>query len=104
MSSAYHLQLDGQTEVVNKSLEHYLRSFSTDKPIEQAEWLYLVEFWFNTNYHIATKMTPYKALYGFSPLRLVDYVPSTIQVAAMDSILLSKQQILTLFKQNLVDA
>ena len=30
MSSAYHPPIDGQTEVVNKSLDHYLRAFATD--------------------------------------------------------------------------
>ena len=104
MSSAYHPQSDGQTEVVNKSLEYYLRTFSVDRPTKWAEWLYLAEFWFNTNYRTATKMTPYKALYGFSPPRLTNYVPTTTQVAAVDSILQSKQQILALLKQNLVEA
>ena len=33
MSSSYHPQIDGQTEVVNKSLEHYLRAFAADKPL-----------------------------------------------------------------------
>lgn len=44
MSSAYHPQTDGQTEVVNKSLEHYLRSFLSDRPTEWSEGLYLAEY------------------------------------------------------------
>jgi len=32
MSSAYHPQSDGQTEVVKKSLEHYLRAFVANRP------------------------------------------------------------------------
>ena len=32
MSIAYHPQINGQTEVVNKSLEHYLRALTTDRP------------------------------------------------------------------------
>ena len=44
MSSAYHPQIDGQTEIVNKSLEHYLRFFFADRPFEWCDWLYLVEF------------------------------------------------------------
>jgi len=44
MSSAYHLQSDGQTEVVNKSLEQYLRAFVGDRPHTWDVWLYLAEF------------------------------------------------------------
>ena len=44
MSSSYHPQSNRQTEVVNKSLEHYLRAFVADKPNTWVEWLPLAEF------------------------------------------------------------
>ena len=91
MSSAYHPQTNSQTEVVNKCLEQYLRYFSADRPIEWSEWLYLAEYLFNTNYHSATKITPYKVVYGFPPPRLMDYIPGTTQVAVVDSLLQSRR-------------
>ena len=58
MSTTYHPYTDGQIEVVNKSLEYYLRAFAADRPQSWVEWLSLVEFWFNTNFHVSLKMTP----------------------------------------------
>jgi hypothetical protein len=34
--SAYHSQMDGQTEVVNHTIEMYLRSFTSSKP---SDWV-----------------------------------------------------------------
>uniref|UniRef100_A0A2N9EMM8 RNA-directed DNA polymerase n=1 Tax=Fagus sylvatica TaxID=28930 RepID=A0A2N9EMM8_FAGSY len=82
MSSSYHPQSDGQTEVVNKSLEHYLRAFAADKPSLWVEWLPLAEYWFNTNYHTSTKLSPFEALYGYLPPRLIKFVPGLTRVAA----------------------
>ena len=104
MSSAYHPQSNGQTEVVNKSLEYYLRTFSVDRPTEWAEWLYLAEFWFNTNFHSSLKLTPFEALYGYPPSKLVDYVPGTTRVAAVDLLLQDRQQLFSLLKTNLAAA
>ena len=98
MSSSYHPQTDGQTKVVNKSLEHYLRAFAADKPTTWVEWLPLAEFWFNTNFHVAAKMTPFEALSGYLPPRVLDYAVGTTRVGAVDSLLKGRQQLLSLVK------
>lgn len=61
--------------------------FSVDRPTEWSNWLYLAEFWFNTNYHSATKLTPYRTVYGFPLPRLMDYILGTTQVVAVDYLL-----------------
>ena len=91
MPSSYHPQTHGQTEVVNKSLEHNLKAFATNKPTTWVEWLPLVEFWFNTNFHVAAKMTPFEALYGYPPPRVLDYAVGTTRVGAVDLLLKGRQ-------------
>ena len=68
------------------------------------KWLPLAEFWFNTNYHTATKVTPFEALYGFQPPKLLDYIPGLTKATAVDDFLLTRQQILDLLKSNLIAA
>jgi hypothetical protein len=60
LSTTYHPQTDGQTEVVNKCLETYLRCFASENKNQWAQWLPLVEWWYNTSYHTATCMTPFE--------------------------------------------
>jgi transposase InsO family protein len=91
MSSSYHPQSYGQTEVVNKSLEQYLRTFASDKPSLWVEWLPLAEYWFNTNYHVATKLSPFKALYGYQPPRLMEFNYGTTRVDAIEDLLEQRQ-------------
>ena len=87
--------------MVNRSLKQYLRAFAHDKPHTWFDWLHLAEFWFNINYHTSTKLTTYEALYGFPPSNILDYIPGTTKVNALDKLLHSKSQMLALLKQNL---
>ena len=66
-SSSYHPQSDGKTEIVNKCLEGYLRCFVSDKQTEWVKWLTLAEWWYNTSFHMASKMSPFMELYGYQP-------------------------------------
>ncbi len=101
MSSSYHPQFDGQIEVVNKSLEHYLRAFVVDKPSLWVEWLPLAEYWFNTNYHTSTKLSPFEILYGYLPPKLVEFVTGLTRVPAVEDLLEHRQQVMGILEHNL---
>ena len=51
LSSSYHPQTDGQSEVVNRCLETYLRCMTSEKLKEWCRWLPLAEWWYNTHFH-----------------------------------------------------
>ena len=104
MSIAYHPQPNGQTQVVNRSLDQYLQAFICDRPNQWAEWLSLAKFWFNTNFHTSLKLTPFEALYGFQPPKLQAYIPGTTRVRALDSLLSQRQEVLTTLKGHLLVA
>jgi hypothetical protein len=70
MSTAYHLQSDGQTKRVNHCMETYLRCFVQACPRRWSCWLPLAEFWYNTSSHSALGRTPFEVLYGFPPRHL----------------------------------
>ena len=83
--------------MVNRSLEQYLKAFAAAKPTASVDWLPLAEFWFNTNFHSLTKVTPFEALYGYPPPRLLDYIPGTTSVEAVNDHQ-KRQQIMSLLK------
>jgi hypothetical protein len=63
-SSAYHPQMDGQTERVNQILEDMLRACVLHYGKDWDKCLSLVEFSYNNSYQSSLKMAPFKALYG----------------------------------------
>jgi hypothetical protein len=82
----YHPQTNGQTEVVNKCLETYLRCFSLENQNQWAQWLPLVEWWYNNSYHTTTCLTPFEEVYGHSPPSVLSYIPGASKVQEIDQI------------------
>ncbi|GER26123.1 ty3-gypsy retrotransposon protein [Striga asiatica] len=73
MSSAYHPQTNGQTEVINCTLEQYLRCYVHQFPNQWDGYLPWAEYWYNTTYHSSTTATPFELVYGRKPPTLVSY-------------------------------
>lgn len=72
-SSAYHLQSVGQTEVVNRGVEAYLRCFCGERLKEWINWLHWAEYWYNTTYQSSIGVTPFQAVSGRLPPPLIYY-------------------------------
>lgn len=76
-STTHHPQTGGQSEVVNRGIELYLRCFTSNTPKQWARWLHWAEYWYNTSFHTATKTTQFYALYHREPPPLLRYGPKT---------------------------
>ncbi|GJU45175.1 ty3-gypsy retrotransposon protein [Tanacetum coccineum] len=100
-SSAYHPQTDGQTEVVNRCLEMYLRAFVFDEPRTWARLLYLAEFCYNTSHHSSINMSPFTALYGRDVTSIHDYLPGSTTTGSIENSLLEHQRIMSSLKQSI---
>ena len=103
-STAYHPQTDGQTEVVNKGVESYLRRFVNGKPHIWARWLPRAEYWYNTSFYTATNYTPFKALYGRDPPHLIRFSAGRTAVSSVETQLQDRDAILDDLKFHLVQA
>nr|GEX13420.1 putative reverse transcriptase domain-containing protein [Tanacetum cinerariifolium] len=64
MSTAYHLETDGQSERTIQTLEDILRTCVMDFSGSWDTHLPLVEFSYNNSYHKSIKCEPFEALYG----------------------------------------
>ncbi|GJP81880.1 hypothetical protein CLOP_g12001 [Closterium sp. NIES-67] len=82
MSSAYHPQIDGQTERLNQIVEQLLRAACKDDISKWDLHLPVLEFAYNNATHAATGQTPFFLCYGRHPLTpQKPTTPATVQPA-----------------------
>ncbi|XP_050915888.1 uncharacterized protein LOC127130982 [Lathyrus oleraceus] len=104
MSSSYHPKTDGQTEVVNRCLEAYLRCFASEQPKEWSQWIPWAELWYNTTFHVSTGTTPFEAVYGRKPPTVVRFLQGETKVEAMAAELVDRDEALRQLKYHLTRA
>lgn len=64
LSSSYHLQTESQIEMTIHSLENLLKACVLEQRGVWDNFLLLIEFTYNNNFHSSIGMKPFEALYG----------------------------------------
>ncbi|KAK1412797.1 hypothetical protein QVD17_34310 [Tagetes erecta] len=104
MSTSYHPQTDGQTEVVNRCLEAYLRCFSHEQPNKWSSFLPWAEYSYNTGFHTSSRTTPFNVVYGRDPPPLHPYVIGDTKNAELETQLITRDDMLQILRDNLKKA
>lgn len=102
LSTSYHLETDGQSEVFNKTIETYLRAMVHDVTHQWREALPWAELWYNTVHHHSLGTTPYQAVFGCPPPELIGYQKGDSLLPAVDAELVRRKVLLESLKNNLL--
>lgn len=104
-TTAYRPQSDGQTEVVNRTLEIHLRCLTGDTPHKWLSWLPWVEYCgYNTSFHTCLKTTLFRVVYGREPPQIFDYTRGGTRVEVVDVVLEQRDEFLAMARERLLEA
>lgn len=92
MSSAYHPQRNGQTEVLNKIVEQYLQAFVHQRPNMWGKLLPWVEWSHNTSWNAGTGTAPYEVTFGWKPFNFPEYITGSSNIKVVESFLTDRDE------------
>jgi hypothetical protein len=104
MSTAFHPQTDGQSEVVNKVIVMYLRCVTGDRPRSWVDWLSWAEYCYNTSFHTALRTTPFEVVYRRPPPSILPYTVGAPKTEAVDTLLRNRDEMLAEVRHRLLQA
>jgi hypothetical protein len=104
LSTAFHPQMDGQSEVVNKIIAMYLRCITGDRSRAWVDWLSWAEYCYNTSFRSALRTTPFEVVYARLPQPILPYRSGSAHTEATATLLRARDDILTEARQRLIQA
>lgn len=81
-----------------------LRCYVSDSPRQWLQYLHLAEYWYNSSFQSAIRMSSFEALYRRPPPSVRSYVAGSMAVATLDESLVQRRQMLSLIRDNLAQA
>jgi hypothetical protein len=85
VSTAYHPQTDGQTEVVNRSLGNLLRCLVSDHNRNWDLILPTVQFAYNSSINRSICMSSFEVVHGYKPRKPLDLLPMSLHARVYES-------------------
>ena len=82
LSTSFHPQTDGQTEIVNKEIGKFLRIYCFEKQDSWFAWLPIAQFSINTKKHASTKKSPFDVTWSYLPRMGIEPISSDRAPAA----------------------
>jgi hypothetical protein len=82
-------------------MEIFLRCFVSACPNRWVEWIYLVEFWYNSSWHSTLGFSPFEVFYGYAPKYFGIETLSACPVPSLDEWLQDKAVMTDLVQQHL---
>jgi hypothetical protein len=73
-STSFHLQKNGQTEVVNRTVVHLLCAYYSKHPKIWDEHLHYIQHAYNRAKHSSTQTSPFEACFGYLPKSPLDFI------------------------------
>ncbi|KAI9195047.1 hypothetical protein LWI28_011135 [Acer negundo] len=103
-SSFYHPQTEGQTEVVNRTLEQYPRCYCHEEQKRWKEYISWAEYWYNTSHLASINMSPFEVMYGRPPRMLSTYEKGTARNEEVERELIARDEVVAKLKKELEKA
>lgn len=104
MSTAYHSQKDGQTEIINHYLETFLCCFIAYQPKLWVLWVPQAEYQYDTTFHVSTGTTPFEAVYDRQPPMLTCFLIGKTKVEVVQLELIDRDEALQQLQHHLLRA